>query len=213
MLVSCRTIDSSIAHTSETHKVEFGAPQGSCLGPLLFLIYCNNLQLHLLYLNCIQFADDTTLYITHANLNYINFALDHDLRILQDWFRANKLTLNVGKSVCILFKKKADSDKELHIKINGELIPQVEFTKFLGMWIDQSLNWREHASCLILKLSRNTHLLQMGKHMLSPHVQKILYHAQISSSILYGLSIWGSMASQYDLNKIQTAQSKSIATR
>ena len=211
MLVSCRTNDSSEASTSETHKVEFGAPQGSCLGPLLFVIYCNDLQLHLLYLNCIQFADDTTLYITHVNLNYINFALNHDLEILQDWFRANKLTLNVGKSVCILFNKKADRDRELHIKINDELIPQVEFTKFLGMWIDQSLNWREHASRLILKLTRNTHLLRMGKHILSPHAQKILYHAQISSNILYGLSIWGSMTTQCDLNKIQTAQSKCVS--
>ena len=211
MLVSCRTNDSSDVSTSRTHKVEFGAPQGSCLGPLLFLIYCNDLQLHLLYLNCIQFADDTTLYVTHMNLNYINFVLNHDLEILQDWFRANKLTLNVGKSVCILFNKNADLDRGLQIKINDEPIPQVEFTRFLGMWIDQSLNWREHASRLVLKLTRNTHLLRMGKHILSPHAQKILYHAQISSNILYGLSIWGSMASQCDLNKIQTIQSRCVS--
>ena len=159
MLVSCRSSDSSDIHTSELHKVEYGAPQGSCLGPLLFLIYCNDLQIHLLYLNCIQFTDDTTLYITHANLNYISFALDHDLRILQDWFKANKLTLNVGKSVCILFDRKPDTGKELRIQINDEAIPQVEFTKFLGMWVDQTLSWREHASRLILKLTRNIHLL------------------------------------------------------
>ena len=211
MLVNCKTSDSSSAHTSKTHQVEFGTPQGSCLGPLLFLIYCNDLQIHLLYLNCIQFADDTTLYISHTNLNYIRFALDHDLRILQDWFKANKLTLNVGKSVCILFDRNKANKKQIDIEINGEAIPQVEFTKFLGMWIDQSLNWREHASRLLLKLARNTHLLRVGKHLLSSHVQKIIYHAQISSNILYGLSIWGSMASQYDLNKIQKVQSTCVA--
>ena len=211
MLVSCKSDDSINNHTSESHQVEFGAPQGSCLGPLLFLIYCNDLQIHLLYLNCIQFADDTTLYITHANLNYISFALDHDLRILQDWFKANKLTLNVGKSVCILFSKKTDTGKELRIQINGEAIPQVEFTKFLGMWVDRSLSWKEHASRLTLKLTRNIHLLRMGKHMLSPHVQKILYHAQISSNILYGLGIWGSMACQQDLNKLQSIQSQCVS--
>ena len=154
-----------------------------------------------------------TFYISHTNLNYISFALDHDLKILQDWFKANKLTLNVGKSVCILFNRNTNTDtrKQLHIKINDELIPQVEFTKFLGMWVDQSLNWRKHASRLVLKIARNTHLLRMGKYLLSSQVQKILYHAQISSNILYGLSIWGSMASQYDVNKIQKIQSACVS--
>ena len=211
LLVSCKTSDSSSTHVSKTHGVEYGTPQGSCLGPLLFLIYCNNLQIHLLYLNCIQFADDTTLYISHTNLNYIHFALDHDLRILQDWFKANKLTLNVGKSVCILFNKNADSSKKLNVMINDEKIPQVEFTKFLGMWIDQCLNWREHTSRLPLKLIRNTHLLRMGKQLLMSHVRKILYHAQISSNLLYGLCVWGSMATQYDLNKLQRIQTTCVS--
>ena len=211
MMVSCRASDSDNSHTSALHEVEYGAPQGSCLGPLLFLIYCNDLQIHLLYLNCIQFADDTTLYITHANLNYISFALEHDLRILQDWFKANKLTLNVGKSVCILFDRKPDAGRELRIRINNEIIPQVEFTKFLGMWIDKTLSWREHTSRLILKLSRNIHLMRMGKYMLSPHVQRILYHAQISSNILYGLGIWGGMARKQDINKLQSIQSQCVS--
>ena len=105
LLVSCKTSDTGSTKTSRLHDINFGTAQGSCLGPLIFLIFCNDLQRHLLFLECIQFADDTTLYITHQNLSYIRFCLEHDLNILQDWFLANKLTLNIGKSVCILFGK------------------------------------------------------------------------------------------------------------
>ena len=105
LVVSCKTADTGTEHTSQRYNVEFGTPQGSVLGPLIFLIFCNDLHLHLTFLSCIQFADDTTLYISHTNLNFITFALEHDLSILQDWFYANKLTLNINKSVAILFGK------------------------------------------------------------------------------------------------------------
>ena len=79
---------------SAWQKITHGAPQGSCLGPLLFLIFCNDLNLNLTYLSCIQFADDTTLYYTHKNLRVFQACIDHDLTKLTDWFRASSLTLN-----------------------------------------------------------------------------------------------------------------------
>ena len=103
--VSCKTTDTGEYNTSSEHEIDYGTAQGSCLGPLIFLVFCNDLQHHLVFLECIQFADDTTLYVTHKNIDYIRFCLEHDLRTLQDWFMANKLTLNVNKSVCILFGK------------------------------------------------------------------------------------------------------------
>ena len=149
--VSCKTADTGSTKMSRLHDINFGTAQGSCLGPLIFLIFCNDLQLHLLFLECIQFADDTTLYIMHHSLSYIKFCLEHDLSILQDWFLANKLTLNIGKSVCILFGK--HRGEKLDISIGSEKIPQVPNTKFLGIWIDQALSWNEHISKLILKLN------------------------------------------------------------
>ena len=97
MSVSCKTSDTGETNTSETYDVEYGTPQGSVLGPLIFLIFCNDLHLHLMFLSCIQFANDTTLYISHSNIDYIRFCLEHDLGILHDWFLANKLTLNISK--------------------------------------------------------------------------------------------------------------------
>ena len=84
-------------------KVTHGTPQGSCLGLLLFLIFCNDLNLHLTYLSWIQFADDTTLYFTHKNLRVLQACIEHDLSKLFDWFGANSLTLNISKTNLLLF--------------------------------------------------------------------------------------------------------------
>ena len=88
---------------SDWKKITHGTPQGSCLGPLLFLIFCNDLNLHLTYLSCIQFADDTTLYFTHKNLRVLQACIEHDLSKLFDWFGAKSITLNISKTNLLLF--------------------------------------------------------------------------------------------------------------
>ena len=80
--VCCKTADIGAESISRLYDVDYGTPQGLVLGPLIFLIFCNDLHLHLIFLSCIQFADDTTLYISHSSLDYIRFCLEHDLGIL-----------------------------------------------------------------------------------------------------------------------------------
>ena len=206
--VSCKTADTGTNSTSSVHKVEYGTAQGSCLGPLIFLIFCNDLQMHLTFLNCIQFADDTTLYITHSNINYIRFCLEPDLLTLQDWFLANKLTLNIGKSVCILFGK--HNGVTLKIKLGNSSIPQAKTTKFLGMWIDQDLNWNEHVNKLILKLKSRMNLLKNGKNFLTSHSLRLVYFAQIHSNMNYGISLWGGLLSREKTDKLQKIQTTCI---
>ena len=128
---------------SEVKQCKYGTAQGSCMGPLLFLIFCNDLYLNLQFLNSIQFADDTTLYISHRNRNYIKFCLSADLEAIQDWFRANKLTLNLDKTVLLYFGK--GMSKQLDdIEIGNYKLKAATSTKFLGLWIDNKLKWREH---------------------------------------------------------------------
>ena len=206
LIVSCRTADTGSEHTSQQYNVEFGTPQGSVLGPLIFLIFCNDLHLHLTFLSCIQFADDTTLYISHTNLQFITFALEYDLDVLQDWFHANKLTLNINKSVAILFGKHGGQQQQLAVRIGNETIPQLKSTKFLGLWIDENLNWREHTTKLVLKLNHNVNLLKTGKHHLTPHALKVVYYAQIHSNLTYGIGIWGSLIPKETLRKLQKIQ-------
>ena len=105
MRVKCNVASSGKTEYSDYMKVSYGTPQGSCLGPLIFLIFTNDLHRHLVYSSSILFADDTTLYKTHRNLVYLKWCLEDDLCTLNDWFAANKLTLNLDKTVCMLFHK------------------------------------------------------------------------------------------------------------
>ena len=112
---------------SDYYDVTVGTPQGSCLGPLLFLLYINDLNLNLEYAKAILFADDTTIFLGHRNLNYLNWCLSVDLQHISDWFLANKLTLNISKSHYLHFGK---SNKRVELKINETVLmepPSINF--------------------------------------------------------------------------------------
>ena len=105
MRVKCNVASNGKTEYSNYMNVTYGTPQGSCLGPLIFLVFTNDLHRHLVYSSAILFADDTTLHKIHKNLTYLKWCLEDDLCTLSDWFAANKLTLNLDKTVCILFQK------------------------------------------------------------------------------------------------------------
>ena len=140
--VKCMVASSCKQEYSDYEEVEYGTPQGSCLGPLLFLIFSNNLHRHLDYYNNLQFADNTTIYKGHRYLRYLMWSIEQDLSNLDDWFKVNKLTLNVGKSVHMVFGKR--NAIETKISLGHTELPRVEVVKFLGMWVDENLNWNEH---------------------------------------------------------------------
>ena len=209
MRVKCNVASSGRIEYSNYMTVTYGTPQGSCLGPLIFLIFTNDLYRHLVYASAILFADNTTLHKTHRNLTYLQWCLEDDLNTLSDWFAANKLTLNLEKTVCMLFQKE-NQKKEVMLKVRNMIIPSRPETKFLGMWLDQSLTWHCHVQKLILKLKRNTYLLNNGKHMMDLETKKLVYHAHIASHIQYGLLLWGNSANREQLNKISKLQAKCL---
>ena len=209
MRVKCVGEDGITVH-SDLKNIDFGCPQGSVLGPLIFLIFNNDLHLHLEYCSCILFADDTTLYYSHQDIRYLTWCIREDLLIITDWFKANKLTLNLNKSVCILFEAKPGerSSCQNEIKLIG--LPVSDHTKFLGVRIDENLKWTYHYDHVMLKIKRNMNLLKQSQKMLSNHAKKTIYYGHIFSHLNYCISTWGPMLQQSQIKKLQKLQNKCV---
>ena len=199
---------------SDIHGVDYGTPQGSCLGPLVFLLFCNDLFLHLNYLSSIQFADDTTLYHGSRYLKYSKFCVESDLECIEDWFAANKLTLNVGKTVMMLFRprknKEPDPNSELRVSLLNKQIECKPQAKFLGLHLDDKLSWDMQFANMTFRIRSRIGLLRKGKNLLTKHAKKVLYYAQIHSIFQYGIVIWGPLLSRTMMNKLQKLQNKCV---
>ena len=192
---------------STYHPLTYGTPQGSCLGPLLFLIFINDLHYSVTYGTSLLFADDTTIIHSHKNLRYLKWTVETDLNNLMDWFKANKLTLNLDKTVCMLFDSKAKAIK-LNLNIGDYILQTSETVKFLGVWIDEKLAWTKHTSLLIMKLKQNMHLLRINNKFLTKDTKKLIYYAHIFSHLNYGILVWGNMIRSDTFTKLQKIMNK-----
>ena len=204
--VKCRTTSNSNEVLSDEYAVNYGTPQGSCLGPLIFLIFVNDLTLHLDNTECVQFADDTSLIFTHRNLVYLNYLVESQLSAIQDWFYANRLTLNADKSSYLLYSNSKIANNKFTVNLNGVTLPRVNQAKLLGTWIDDKLTWDYHVTTLLNKLKCGIGMLRRSKHLLTVKSKKLLYFGQIQSNLNYCLVLWGPMIQKHLLDKIVKAQ-------
>ena len=144
---------------SKKEKLKSGVPQGSVLGPLLFIIFINDLCHLQLNSNKSIFADDTSLFCAGNSIQSIISLLEADLKIISSWLAHNRLLLNVGKSNAILFKWKymprtdimntnIDALNNIEIKCNGEKVPFVNKITLLGVVIDEYLSFDQYTICL-----------------------------------------------------------------
>ena len=181
-------------HTSDYSITKHGVPQGSVLGPLLFLIYINDMHACIKNSGVFHFADDTNLLYTPTHTNYLR-KLNIDLKSLNHWLMANKISLNASKTELIIFRKPNTPLPNLKIKLNGvKLIPKSE-VKYLGLILDEHLTFKPHIHILNAKLKRATNLLAISRHYLTPNLLKQIYYSQFHSHLSYGCQIWGSKPS------------------
>ena len=197
--------------SSET-VMRYGVPQGSVLGPLLFLIYINDLNVAIKYSTTTHFADDTTLLIKNKSLKQLQKHLNLDLRFLVNWLRANKISLNASKTELLLFHHhKKVINYDIKIKINGTRLKPSKYVKYLGILIDNQLNWNHQINLLSGKLSRANGMLSKIRHYVPNNIIYSIYYAIFSSLMTYCSIVWG-QGLNFNNNRISILQNKALRT-
>ena len=186
--VSLEGVDSYVS------DIEHGVPQGSVLGPLLFLIYINDLHNAIHNSDTYHFADDTHLlhFIKKHNGIFKTRKLNIDLKSLNHWLLANKISLNAAKTEVVLFRKPHVKTIQIKpIKLNGIRLEAKSKVKYLGVMLDEFLTWDTQINEVISKLKRANNLLAISRHYVPSEVLKQIYFAQFHSNLIYCCQVWG----------------------
>ena len=170
--------------------INCGVPQGSVLGPLLFLIYINDIYKSTEILQFRLFADDTSILLANKNLDELEQVVNSKLGKVTIWLLANELSLNVSKSNFLLISSRKDN-RSINIKINDKYPKQENYTKYLGVIIDNKINWKLHIKQINLKLSKGIGVLYKVRHLVPKQSLKCLYSSYIQCHVLYGILNWG----------------------
>jgi len=169
-----------------------GVPQGSILGPKLFILYINDICNVSDIMRLILFADDTNIFKSGHNLNALAAEISLELNKLQVWFNVNKLSLNVQKTNYILFGRTHtnEANEEIKIFINGKEIDRVKSTKFLGVIIDSKLNWYDQISRVSDKLSKSLAIMYKARTLLNKNALITIYNSLFLPYLTYCCEIW-----------------------
>ena len=202
---------SVLGYDSNRMIMKHGVPQGSVLGPLLFLVYINDLHIAINSSTTYHFADDTNLLLIDENPHAIQSKLNRDLKSLYKWLLANKISLNATKTELVIFRKPSTKTPTLNLKINGTRISPSNNIKYLGVLLDEFLNGDAHCNQLQGKLNRAKGMIAKSRHYLSNREQNLLaiYHSIYSSRLIYGCQIWG-QTNTTSFNKIRVNQNNAL---
>ena len=187
-------------------KIKTGVPQGSILGPLLFLVYNNDLPEISRQIKMVMYADDTTLYCNLGDLS--EDIINNELTNVSEWLAANKLSLNLKKTKYMVFHTPQRKVTYPEIKINNILIERVSEFSFLGIIFNSNLKWHTHNNYITTTITGIVGLLWRLKDLYPMTVLRVLYNSLILPHLSHGILTWGANISRDD--KLHLIQKRCI---
>ena len=184
-------------------KVRCGVPQGSCLGPLRYTIFTNDMPLVLNESYISMYADDSTIYTSASTANELNTVLNSELQSVVEWIKNNKLVLNISKTNSHALSK----NPVLKLLISDKVIDQVQETELLGVTLDSKLSWSQHINKLVVKMGRGISVVKRCAHLLPLSTVKQVTQALILSNLDYCPVVWSNVTKN-KLKKLQIVQNK-----
>lgn len=198
-----RTVENFVSTIKEN---KYGVPQGSILGPLLFLVYINDLPRAVNY-PTVLFADDTTIVVESDNLSNYEEKINKALSETVNWLRSNNLNLNTEKTKFIHFHTKQSKDLELNITCDGKPIKQENCHKFLGINIDKHCDWKEQIKAVCSKINKFVFALKKIRLVISHKTALLVYYGYVCSALRYGIILWGNAT---DVHRVFISQKRCI---
>lgn len=195
---------------SSTKLTNIGVPQGSILGPLLFLLYINDLPKSLSSSSCILYADDTTIFNSDSSITSLTGKLNFDLAQLVRWCSNNMLEINTSKTKFVVFsspQKPLPSIPPVIIARND--IPVSDCCRFLGVELDSNLKYHRHVAYIRKKMTYGIRLLIKSRLYFNPSILMSLYFSFVHSHISYCITSWGNTYTTH-LTSVQTIQNQAI---